>query len=585
MPAEPTALSTVPPSEPPADADYDAICAAVTATARGRWFLDEFAKRNRNSDTSQVLAAIASMQAAVVGERVQQANRDAHQEVRIELLEMARTIAQARAAAAESRPLPSQAGAAEPAGAVTPDVAAAAERLRQIAWTMRACGIELPASDQVAQIAETILSADALRGLGEQRAQKLTEALTHLERRIDRMLDGHRTARVAAAEPAADAPPPPHRDEHGAPLATAAVAMIANAMRADAAAAAETATAIPERTAPTASDIAEYPMDDDVVLTVADSTGAPAAAAALAAEPDSLAVDPAPAADAEPVVRPDARAVAPQDERVELEIEPLVPAKPPAEDGADAEFAGLQLEPLAIAPAVADEPPSQPQPAALEETAVSVAEEKPDDPPPSATVADVAADLPVDPLLPATAIARPEAEPVTPASDANRDLPLTYAADEAAVAEPQAIEPKVTQASAIALQVDQDLDGLSDDGPDHGLDDAAAQSPVTPAAPARPQLVHAAEREEEPAEFLLEKAPRNVPVSALVASAQASRAQLSDTLAAIESELFGSTRPPADAPPGPAEGAIPAKPARAAAQGPLGALMAMSEEERIALFS
>ena len=37
--------------------------------------------------------------------------------------------------------------------------------------------------------------------------------------------------------------------------------------------------------------------------------------------------------------------------------------------------------------------------------------------------------------------------------------------------------------------------------------------------------------------------PHQAPVSALVASAQASRAQLSDTLAAIESELFGSTRP------------------------------------------
>src|SRR5262245_21607018 len=86
MAAEPTALSTVPPSEPPADTDYDAICAAVTATARGRWFLDEFAKRNRNTDTTEVLAAIARMQAVVVGERTQQASRDAHQEVRIELL-------------------------------------------------------------------------------------------------------------------------------------------------------------------------------------------------------------------------------------------------------------------------------------------------------------------------------------------------------------------------------------------------------------------------------------------------------------------------------------------------------------------
>ncbi len=103
MPGEPLALSTVPPPAT-ADTDYDAICAAVTATARGRWFLDEYAKRNRHSDTSQVLAAIARMEAAVVGDRAQQASRQAHQEVRIELLEMARTIAQTRAEVAESRP-------------------------------------------------------------------------------------------------------------------------------------------------------------------------------------------------------------------------------------------------------------------------------------------------------------------------------------------------------------------------------------------------------------------------------------------------------------------------------------------------
>ena len=149
------------------------------------------------------------------------------------------------------------------------------------------------------------------------------------------------------------------------------------------------------------------------------------------------------------------------------------------------------------------------------------------------------------------------------------------------------------EADPIALQVDQDLDELATDAPDQSPGDEAAQSPAAPVAAATereqapyPQLVHTTAREDEPAEFLLEEAPRKVPVSALVASAQASRAQLSDTLAAIESELFGSTRPPTDTPPGPAEASIPAKPVRApAAQGPLAALMAMSEEERIALFS
>jgi hypothetical protein len=584
MPAEPTALSTVPPSEPPADTDYDAICAAVTATARGRWFLDEFAKRNRNTDTTEVLAAIARMEATVVGERTQQASREAHQEVQIELLEMARTIAQARAEVAESRPAPTQQGAAESTNTISPDVAAAAERLRQIAWTMRACGIELPASDQIGRIAETILSADALRGLGEQRAQKLTEALLYLEDRIDRMLDGHRTAASGAeADPAAETvQPAPNRPDRDPPLATAAVAMIAAAMRANAEQTAEpaplpSATAVTtpsEGTVPATADIAEYPMDDDVVLTVADSAVAPAAAASLAAEPFTVepvmaeTIEPAPAADSELTERDDDGATA-QDERVEFEFEPLLPAKRQA-DAAETGFPGLELEPLAIARSDADEAPSEPQAPAAEATPEEQA--RPEE------QAAPAEQETLEEMVPAA----------TSTVDERAAEPLAEAPSTATAAVESAAE-----ADPIALQVDQDLDELATDAPDRSPGDEAAQTPAAPVAAATereqasyPQLVHTTAREDEPAEFLLEEAPRKVPVSALVASAQASRAQLSDTLAAIESELFGSTRPPTDTSSGSAEASIPAKSVRApAAQGPLAALMAMSEEERIALFS
>jgi hypothetical protein len=324
-------------------------------------------------------------------------------------------------------------------------------------------------------------------------------------------------------------------------------------------------------------------MDDDVVLTVADSAVAPAAAASLAAEPVAAPVTdevvtaepvtpepvtteivaPVPTAAGELATRAEDDAPAPQDERLELELEPLTLAKPQVvANEAEAEFSGLELEPLVVAPSdettpsdVAGPPTSEPQPAA-------VAPAMPEEVAPAAILAvdDSTAEPPAE-TPPATATVAPAEE-----------------------------------ADAIALQVDQDLDELSAGPPDRssGDGDEAVQPPqaaTAPATPARepapyPQLVHAAEREDEPAEFLLEEAPRKVPVSALVASAQASRAQLSDTLAAIESELFGSTRPPTDAPSDPAEASIPAKPARApAAQGPLAALAAMCEEERIALFS
>jgi hypothetical protein len=45
--------------------DYDAIADAVMETARGRWFLSEYARRNRAADTDLVLAALSRLEARV----------------------------------------------------------------------------------------------------------------------------------------------------------------------------------------------------------------------------------------------------------------------------------------------------------------------------------------------------------------------------------------------------------------------------------------------------------------------------------------------------------------------------------------
>jgi hypothetical protein len=46
----------------PSEEDYDAISEAFMETARGRWFLGEYAKRNRNADTRLVLDAVARLE-------------------------------------------------------------------------------------------------------------------------------------------------------------------------------------------------------------------------------------------------------------------------------------------------------------------------------------------------------------------------------------------------------------------------------------------------------------------------------------------------------------------------------------------
>ncbi|WP_027552718.1 hypothetical protein [Bradyrhizobium sp. Cp5.3] len=53
----------------PNEQDYDAIREAFMETARGRWFLGEYAKRNRNADTRMVLDAVAKIEETIAAQR------------------------------------------------------------------------------------------------------------------------------------------------------------------------------------------------------------------------------------------------------------------------------------------------------------------------------------------------------------------------------------------------------------------------------------------------------------------------------------------------------------------------------------
>src|SRR5579872_3295069 len=53
----------------PTEADYEAICSAFMETARGRWFLGEYGKRNRNADTRMVLDAIERIEATLASQK------------------------------------------------------------------------------------------------------------------------------------------------------------------------------------------------------------------------------------------------------------------------------------------------------------------------------------------------------------------------------------------------------------------------------------------------------------------------------------------------------------------------------------
>jgi hypothetical protein len=80
----------------PSEQDYEAISQAFMETSRGRWFLGEYAKRNRNADTRMVLDAVARIEQTLAAQK-QPAAESGLAEA---LLAIRRAVDEAKAAAA-----------------------------------------------------------------------------------------------------------------------------------------------------------------------------------------------------------------------------------------------------------------------------------------------------------------------------------------------------------------------------------------------------------------------------------------------------------------------------------------------------
>ena len=79
----------------PSEEDYEAISEAFMETARGRWFLGEYAKRNRNADTSMVLDAVARIEQSLASQK----QRDTDDRLARALTAIKAVIEEARSAA------------------------------------------------------------------------------------------------------------------------------------------------------------------------------------------------------------------------------------------------------------------------------------------------------------------------------------------------------------------------------------------------------------------------------------------------------------------------------------------------------
>lgn len=118
------------------EGDYRAIEAAVMETDRGRWFLSEYARRNRASDTSSILDALSKLEQ--IAEPIEHASGAGNERGARRLLASARSVPW-QGAASLDRPAHTR-----PQRAAEASIAAArrtAEKIREVAYELREAGL------------------------------------------------------------------------------------------------------------------------------------------------------------------------------------------------------------------------------------------------------------------------------------------------------------------------------------------------------------------------------------------------------------------------------------------------------------
>jgi hypothetical protein len=132
----------------PSEEDYDAISQAFMETSRGRWFLGEYAKRNRNADTRMVLDAVARIEETLaVDKEVAARSR------------LGETLAAIRHAVDEA-----QAAAATAGGNLAPEenlspIRKGTRIIREISWRWREIGADSRICDLIDSQADAIETA------------------------------------------------------------------------------------------------------------------------------------------------------------------------------------------------------------------------------------------------------------------------------------------------------------------------------------------------------------------------------------------------------------------------------------------
>lgn len=369
----------------PNEQDYDAIREAFMETARGRWFLGEYAKRNRNADTSMVLDAVAKIEETLAAQR-QPVVEDRLPEA---LVEIRRAIREAETIAI---------AAFDPAAieASLAPIPRGVRIIKEISWRWREIGADGRICDLIDSQLASIEAACGQMSTIDPRVE-LKAAFDLLRDRVEQ-LDGDATpqAEHPAPAPAQDAPPPvAEAPVEVAPAAMASEAPVAFTETPDIAAADAPEAAVEEAGTAEAFAMAEQAMYATVAPElegeIAAESNAPDIAAREDVAVDDVALEEAPAAFAEVTDEFSLDAAAEAEDEAILDAIALEMAAP------DPEFDEI------VAPVEMDAVAPKPTPA---EVAAPVAAELPEPVAPKPVVAPVAAEPAEDAPIAMDSLAR-----------------------------------------------------------------------------------------------------------------------------------------------------------------------------------
>lgn len=331
----------------PNEQDYDAIREAFMETARGRWFLGEYAKRNRNADTRMVLDAVAKIEETLAAQR-QPVVEDRLPEA---LVEIRRAVREAETIAI----------AAFDPGAIEASLAPIPRGVRiikEISWRWREIGADGRICDLIDSQLASIEAACGQISTIDPRVE-LKAAFDLLRDRVEQLDADGDTAPQAEARPAPapvqEAPPPV---AEVSPAETAPAAMVSETPVAFTETPQDIAvTGEPEVAAKSNTPLESTALEDAAFEPVAE-------AAAFAEVTDEFSLDAAADAEDEAILEAIAMEMAAPDPEFDEIVAP-------------AEMEAATPEPVAAGSIAAE----LPEPVAAEPAATAVAQEPPEDAP------------------------------------------------------------------------------------------------------------------------------------------------------------------------------------------------------------